>query len=440
MKRSWRQPAFLQTERTMKSLLLLAGVFTVGLAALCIRTGTAKDSTETVAQTPANVQTQTIVAAATAFLDSLSPEQLGKVRFPFAPQETATLARFRRTGGGPGGPGGPSGGPGDQGPPPGPHRDHDDDRPHDRDAGPGGGPGKGPSMGPFGGFVGEQYGQAVWSNYPVSDVPRPGLQLGSLSDAQRDAAMRLLQVLLSSKGYQKVLDTMGSDQVLSEGETHYAAGTKVYTLGLFGTPSASAPWMVQFGGHHLGLNVVIAGEHGVMTPTLTGAQPAVYTANGKTVRALAQENDKAFDLLHALDDDQRKQAVLNYRVGDLVLGPGAAGKTIVPEGLKASAMNEAQRAMLLNLITEWSGILNDAHAAARLSEIKDGLDETYFAWSGPTTHEEGKNGAAYYRIQGPKLVIEFSPQGVGGDPTMHIHTMYRDPTNDYGRAFLFNAK
>jgi len=22
---------------------------------------------------------------------------------------------------------------------------------------------------------------------------------------------------------------------------------------------------------------------------------------------------------------------------------------------------------------------------------------------------------------------------MGGDPSMHIHTMYRDPTNDYGR-------
>lgn len=43
------------------------------------------------------------------------------------------------------------------------------------------------------------------------------------------------------------------------------------------------------------------------------------------------------------------------------------------------------------------------------------------------------------RIQAPKLFIEFSPQRVGGDPTMHVHTMYRDPTNDYGRAFTNNS-
>jgi hypothetical protein len=29
-------------------------------------------------------------------------------------------------------------------------------------------------------------------------------------------------------------------------------------------------------------------------------------------------------------------------------------------------------------------------------------------------------------------VIEFSPQGTGGDKTLHVHTIYRDPTNDYG--------
>jgi hypothetical protein len=26
--------------------------------------------------------------------------------------------------------------------------------------------------------------------------------------------------------------------------------------------------------------------------------------------------------------------------------------------------------------------------------------------------------------------FEFSPQGVGSDPTIHVHTIYLDPTND----------
>ena len=393
------------------------------------------------------MQTQTIVVAATAFLHSLTAEQRKRVEFPFPDQKTATLARFERkggfggpggggpSGGGPGGGrgrgGGPGGGPGGQGGPPGGPPGQ---------GGPGGGPGgRGPGGGGPGGFafVGEQYGQAVWSNYPVSDVPRPGLKLGELSENQRAAAMRLLQVMLSPKGYRKVQETMGSDQALSEQGQRFESGIAAYTLGVFGTPSTKEPWMVQFGGHHLGLNVTIVGERGTLAPTLTGAQPAVYKdEEGRTVRALAAENDKAFALLGALNAAQRKAATLDYEVGDLMLGPGQDGKTIVPEGLKGSAMNAKQKAMLLDLVSEWAGIVNDAYAKPHLAEIKAGLDETYFAWSGPTTHEPGRNGSSYYRIQGPKVIIEFSPQGVGGDLTNHVHTVYRDPANEYGRGFL----
>lgn len=68
-----------------------------------------------------------------------------------------------------------------------------------------------------------------------------------------------------------------------------------------------------------------------------------------------------------------------------------------------------------------------------MAEIEAGLAETWFAWSGATTHEPGRSGTAYYRTQEPQLVIEYAPQPLGGDPTLHVHTIYRDPTNDYGR-------
>ena len=72
-------------------------------------------------------------------------------------------------------------------------------------------------------------------------------------------------------------------------DSHFAAGRAVYTLAIFGSPSATKPWMLQFGGHHLGLNIVIAGSRGGLTPTLTGAQPAVYTSGDRKVRVLAGE-------------------------------------------------------------------------------------------------------------------------------------------------------
>jgi hypothetical protein len=212
-------------------------------------------------------------------------------------------------------------------------------------------------------------------------------------------------------------------------------GKDLYYISILGTPSEKSPWMLQFGGHHLALNITIAGEQGILTPTLTGAQPALYQKDGQTVRPLGQESDRALALLNALDEGQRKQAILNYRVADLVLGPGQDGKTIQPEGLKASNMNEKERTMLLGAIAEWAGIVHESAAAARMTELKADLADTWFAWSGPTTAAPGSNITAYYRIQGPHLVIEYSPQELGGDLALHVHTMYRDPTNDYGKKF-----
>ena len=278
--------------------------------------------------------------------------------------------------------------------------------------------------------------RARWSNFPVRMTPRAGLKMGDLSATQRSAAMSLLATVLSARGYEKVQQIVEGDEVLKANERNNPMfGRDLYYISLLGTPSETKPWMLQFGGHHLAVNVTIAGEHGVLTPTLTGAQPALYTLAGKTVRPLGQESDKALALLNALDEGQKKQAILSYHVGDLVLGPGQDGKTIQPEGLKAAAMSDRQRAMLLDVISEWSGIVHESAAAARMAELRADLDDTWFSWSGPTTAAPGQNITAYYRIQGPHLVIEYAPQRLGGDLSMHVHTMYRDPTNDYGKKY-----
>jgi hypothetical protein len=382
-----------------------------------------------------------VVDATLAFLNTLSAERQN-VQFAFTPQKTGTIARFHRTPDGGVAPGAPAGTqqggsgatPSQNRPPAGPPP-VEARRDSEGSVGPGGapdGPRGAPGMDPPGGFIGERYGQAVWSNYPVSDVLRPGLRLGTLSAPQGLAVIHLLQTVLSPVGYQKVLDIMGSDQALSAAGTNFASGESVYTIGIFGESMVNKPWMIEFGGHHLGLNIVMVGANGVMTPTLTGAQPSVYKRGDKTVRVLARENDSAFALLDALSAEQRKKAILNYEVRDLVLGPGSAGVQIQPEGIKGSELNDKQRAMLLDVISQWAGIVNESYTRPRIAEIQADLNDTYFGWSGPPTHEPEKNGSSYYRIQGPKVVIEFSPQGVGGDPTMHVHTIYRDPTNDYG--------
>jgi hypothetical protein len=288
--------------------------------------------------------------------------------------------------------------------------------------------------------------KAKWSNFPVGMVPRGGVRLGDLTPAQRTAAMALLSTAFSGEGYRKVVEIVHGDEVLraapsggpppgggpgggpgGRGPGGVKFGEDEYFLAFYGVPSVGAPWMLQFGGHHLGINMTLSGPQATLAPSLTGAQPATYSFEGRTVRPLGNENDRAFALMATLDDAQRKRAILGSTMADLVLGPGQDGRTIQPEGLPASAMSVSQQTMLMDLVREWAGIANDAFATPRMDEIRASLPQTYFAWSGPTTN----GSAAYFRIQGPTLVIEYAPQR-GID---HIHTIYRDPTNDYGARF-----
>jgi hypothetical protein len=305
------------------------------------------------------------------------------------------------------------------------------------------------------GFTSSQ--RTGWSNLPSGIFQRNGMRFGDMTSPQRAAALALVAAALSREGYQKVTDIMNGDEVLkNSGGVQTGArqggpgpggppggrgpggggpgggvrfGLDEYYMALLGTPSATAPWMIQFGGHHLAINVTVVGQNSVLTPSLPAAQPAKYTLNGQTIRPLGHENDKGFALINALNAAQQKRAILNYAVTDLVLGPGNDGKTIQPEGILVSELDAQQQALLLGLVHEWVGILNDQPATAKMAEIKANLPKTYFAWSG-----SAKNGElAYYRVQGPTVLIEYAPQQGDLD---HIHTIYRDPTNDYGAKLV----
>jgi hypothetical protein len=297
-----------------------------------------------------------------------------------------------------------------------------------------------------------------WSNLPSPMFQRTGLRIGDLTPTQRAAVMNLLSVALSRDGYRKVTDIMRGDEVLRKtagsgpprggpnggrpaappggqagargrgpGGGGVVFGEDEYYLAFVGTPSVTTPWMLQFGGHHLAINLTLLGSQATLAPSLPAAQPATYTFERETIRPLGRENDKAFALINALDGQQREKAILGYRVSDLVLGPGQDGRAIQPEGIRASALSASQQTMLWGLVREWVGIMNDAFAEPRMTELRANVNDTYFAWSGPTSN----GSAAYFRVQGPTLVIEYAPQ----DSVDHIHTIYRDPTNDYGAKF-----
>src|SRR4030095_3840446 len=153
--------------------------------------------------------------------------------------------------------------------------------------------------------------------------------LGDMTAIQQTAAFGLVAATLSPSGYQKVIDIVNADETLEHATAPVRAptvrtrfGRAEYYIAILGTPSTTQPWMIQFGGHHLAINVTLVGAESVLTPSHTGAQPRVYTFNSQTIRPLGKENDKAFALINALNAAQRKQAILNYEVKDVVLGPG----------------------------------------------------------------------------------------------------------------------
>src|SRR2546425_12530990 len=177
-------------------------------------------------------------------------------------------------------------------------------------------------------FEGPQ--KTKWSNLPSPMFQREGLRLGDLTPAQRSSVMTLLSTALSRDGYRKVTDIMRGDEVLRKGQAGSGRGAAgggpgqgrggrggggvrfgedEYYLAFLGTPSVTAPWMLQFGGHHLAINLTMAGSQSSMAPGLPAAQPTTHTVEGRTGRPLGNENDKAFALINALNDTQRKQAI-----------------------------------------------------------------------------------------------------------------------------------
>jgi len=206
-----------------------------------------------------------------------------------------------------------------------------------------------------------------WSNLPAPLVERSGVPLGDMTEEQQQAAMAILQAALSEEGYEKTVGIMVSDQVLADegGGGDLQFGIDRYVVAIFGTPSETEPWMLQFGGHHLGLNLTVSGEDNVLTPSFVGVQPSEYTLaeagnltafepanvlDGGTVRPMGAENDEAFELMNALDAQQQEEATLDYEVSDLVLGPGEDGRVLEPEGIPASEMTADQQALLLDLV------------------------------------------------------------------------------------------
>jgi len=94
--------------------------------------------------------------------------------------------------------------------------------------------------------------RARWSNLPTAIARRAGLGMRELNATQRSAALALVSSALSRRGFEKVQEIVEADEVLKASEGNNPLfGKDLYYISILGTPSETAPWMLQFGGHHL---------------------------------------------------------------------------------------------------------------------------------------------------------------------------------------------
>ena len=280
-----------------------------------------------------------------------------------------------------------------------------------------------------------------WSNFPVTFVERSGLKLGDLNEEQQKAALKVLKALLNDDAYAKVTGIMEGDQYLYDKAGATDLGNTQYNIAFFGSPSNTSAWAVQFGGHHVGINATF--DNGAITfaPTHLGTQPTTYVDdNGQTKSALGGMYETAFAFYNSLTEEQKSKLYQGEEVKNLSCAPGDTCDYPTGTGIKGSDLTDEQKQLLLKVIANWVDLADSETTQKELDAISATLDETYINWSGATTYDTSQGKGIYFQISGPKAYIELSSQdntagaeidGVSTSGWGHIHTIYRDPTNDY---------
>ncbi len=284
-------------------------------------------------------------------------------------------------------------------------------------------------------FAGDERYQ--WHYTPVE---RNGLRLKEMTPPQRAAALALFDAGLSARGARTAREIIDLEPILRETEriegleTQWHRDPELYYFSVFGEPGGKEPWAWRAGGHHIGLHfTVIGGDLVAPLPLFFGANPAEVRHGPETgKRTLAEEEDLARDLLAGLEASQKAIAIVdpvapddiltrNYRTAD----PDAA-----PVGLAYADLSGEQRGRLVRLVRHYVERATDDLAANEWARIEHaGLEPVTFAWAGPEERGRGH----YYAVKGPTFLIEYDNTQNNAN---HIHSVWRDFTNDWGEDLL----
>lgn len=328
------------------------------------------------------------------------------------------------------------------------------------------------AMGLFDGLTADQRARVVlpfadssrthWNFLPESG--RHGLALGELDRRQEVLAHRLIAESMSIPAYARVVQVMANEHVLRELQIpifgHVAATFRDaggYFLTFFGQPQPDTTWGWRLVGHHLSINVTVPdGDLISATPFLLGAEPARFGP----FRILGEEEDAAFVLLDSLTGPQRQRAIIHSKPpADFVTrtvatigaveypdyhGIGRRDAMITdedrkalayfrdhPRGIRVSDLSDTQRGHFDELLAHFVQRARPGLVGFEMDRIAaaGGVEQLHFAWAGGTTIDRPH----YFRIQGTATLIEFDN---AEDDANHVHSVWRDPANDFGADLL----
>lgn len=277
-------------------------------------------------------------------------------------------------------------------------------------------------------------------------IPRErlGFNLKRMSEPQRKAAMNMVEVVMSDKGYQKIKDIIDLENVLRVLESRPPNDTRRdpenYAFLVFGNPAAKDPWGWRMEGHHISIHYTSVNGHVSFTPSFLGSNPGhvLIDVPQKGKRVLGEEEDAGYELLNSLDAEQKKRVVLAEKSPYEIFSVNQRQVTGIEkgkfEGLAMKDLTAAQQKIFKNLISIY---LDRYHVTLKNQQMKQlekaGMDKLYFAWMGDTKLEMGKDKGHYYRIHGPTILIEFDNTQ---NDANHIHTVVRDLTDDFSEDLL----
>jgi len=314
-----------------------------------------------------------------------------------------------------------------------------------------------------------------------------GVTLGSLTSTQERKALHFVASGLSVAGYVTVATIIGLDNILDQVEgwkinwgRERGRDPGLYYLRIFGTPGDTGSWSWRFGGHHVSIqHTIVDGLIVASTPCFLGADPASSPLLGSApLRPLAGPEDLAHDVVLSLTDEQLHRALLSPNAptdlvttnravieegetplhlkyiwrdvfdGELLdlvdtiqinadkaagLTPAdlaALSYTTAPKGIFVKDFDSNQREAIRSLLDTYLYRVPDALAELEAAKYEgDNINELAFAWAGSTQPGQPH----YYRMQAPQLLVEYDNTQRAAN---HVHTLWRNPDNDFGRDIL----